>query len=123
MVIYSPLLAAVVWICFVPLFFLIRRFQGIVGQAFTEVRERVGELLGAVSESVVGAATIRAYGVEDRTAARIDAAIENHRRAAVSAQIKAVAAFTSGPARLGSDDGSHHCGRHRPGRSRAAEPG
>ena len=96
MVIYSPVLAAVVWICFVPLFLLIRRFQGIVGQAFTEVRERVGELLGAVSESVVGAATIRAYGVEDRTALRIDAAIENHRRAAVSAQIKAVAAFTSG---------------------------
>jgi ATP-binding cassette, subfamily B, bacterial len=96
MVIYSPVLAAVVWICFVPLFFLIRRFQGIVGQAFTLVRERVGELLAAVSESVVGAATIRAYGVEDRTAARIDTAIENHRRAAVSAQIKAVSAFTSG---------------------------
>lgn len=96
MVIYSPILAAVVWICFVPLFFLIRRFQGIVGRAFTLVRERVGELLGAVSESVVGAATIRAYGVEDRTAARIDAAIENHRSAAVSAQVKAVAAFTSG---------------------------
>ena len=96
MVIYSPVLAAVVWICFVPLFFLIRRFQGIVGQAFTVVRERVGELLAAVSESVVGAATIRAYGVEDRTAVRIDTAIENHRRAAVSAQIKAVSAFTSG---------------------------
>ena len=32
---------------------------------------------GAVSESVVGAATIRAYGVEERTAARIDAAIED----------------------------------------------
>ncbi len=96
MVIYSPVLAAVVWICFVPLFFLIRRFQGIVGAAFTEVRERVGELLAAVSESVVGAATIRAYGVEDRTATRIDVAIENHRRAAVSAQIKAVTAFTSG---------------------------
>jgi putative ABC transport system ATP-binding protein len=96
MVIYSPTLAAVVWICFVPLFLLIRRFQGIVGRAFTLVRERVGELLGAVSESVVGAATIRAYGVEDRTAARIDTAIENHRRASVSAQIKAVSAFTSG---------------------------
>jgi ATP-binding cassette, subfamily B, bacterial len=96
MVIYSPVLAAVVWICFVPLFLLIRRFQDIVGRAFTLVRERVGELLGAVSESVVGAATIRAYGVEDRTAARIDTAIENHRRASVSAQIKAVSVFTSG---------------------------
>ncbi len=93
---YSPALAAIVWVCFVPLFFLIRRFQGIVGAAFTLVRERVGELLAAVSESVVGAATIRAYGVEERTAARIDVAIENHRRAAVSAQVKATSAFTSG---------------------------
>src|SRR5665647_3472690 len=90
MFIYSPLLAAVVWLCFVPLFFLIRRFQGIVGRAFTLVRERVGELLGAVSESVVGAATIRSYGVEDRTAAT--ALIW----ADTEAQIKAVAAFTSG---------------------------
>ena len=96
MFVYSPVLAAVVWACFVPLFFLIRHFQGIVGAAFTLVRERVGELLAAVSESVVGAATIRAYGIEDRTAARIDVAIENHRRAAVSAQIKATSAFTSG---------------------------
>ena len=38
------------------------------------VRERVGDLLGAISEAVVGAQAIRAYGVEDRTAERIDAA-------------------------------------------------
>jgi putative ABC transport system ATP-binding protein len=56
----------------------------------------VGELLGAVAEAVVGAATIRAYGVEDRTAARIDTAIDNHRGAAISAQSKAVLAFSSG---------------------------
>ena len=96
MVVYSPPLAAVVWLCFVPLFFLLRRFQGMVGAAFTLVRQRVGELLAAVSESVVGAATIRAYGVEDRTAARIDEAIESHRRAAVGAQVRAVLAFTTG---------------------------
>ena len=69
-----------VWLCFVPLLFVIRRFQKIVGRAYTIVRERVGDLLAAVSESVVGAATIRAYGVEERTAHRIDAAIEAHRR-------------------------------------------
>jgi ATP-binding cassette subfamily B protein len=96
MVVYSPPLAAVVWLCFLPLFFLLRRFQGAVGAAFTLVRLRVGELLAAVSESVVGAPTIRAYGVEDRTAVRIDEAIENHRRAAISAQVRAVLAFTAG---------------------------
>ncbi|WP_152186513.1 ABC transporter ATP-binding protein, partial [Segeticoccus rhizosphaerae] len=96
MLVYSPVLALVVWACFVPLFFIIRKFQGIVGRAYTAVRERVGDLLGAVAESVVGAATIRAYGVEDRTAARLDSAIEAHRRAAIGAQARSVLAFTTG---------------------------
>ncbi|GAA1233354.1 ABC transporter ATP-binding protein [Oryzihumus leptocrescens] len=96
MVIYSPALAGLVWLCFLPLFVLIRRFQGMVGRAFTLVRQRVGELLGAVAEAVVGAATIRAYGVEERTAARIDEAIANHRTAAIRAQVRAVLSFTTG---------------------------
>jgi ATP-binding cassette, subfamily B, bacterial len=96
MLFYSPLLTGVVWLCFVPLLFVIRRFQAIVGRAYGRVRERVGDLLAAVSESVVGAATIRAYGVEERTAHRIDEAIEAHRAAAVGAQVRAVAAFSSG---------------------------
>jgi ATP-binding cassette, subfamily B, bacterial len=96
MVIYSPPLAAVVWGCYLPLFFIIRQFQGIVGRAYTTVRERVGDMLAAISEAVVGAATIRAYGVEDRTAERIDVAVEEHRRAAVRAQKRAVLAFTTG---------------------------
>ena len=96
MLFYSPLLTAVVWLCFVPLLLVIRRFQRLVGRAYTQVRERVGDLLAAVSESVVGAATIRAYGVEDRTATRIDAAIENHRAASIRAQVRSVMAFSSG---------------------------
>ncbi|HEU4329764.1 MAG TPA: ABC transporter ATP-binding protein [Lapillicoccus sp.] len=96
MVIYSPPLAGVVWACYVPLFFIIRQFQGIVGRAYTAVRERVGDMLAAISEAVVGAATIRAYGVEDRTAERIDVAVEGHRRSAVRAQTRAVMAFTTG---------------------------
>jgi len=96
MLFYSPLLAGVVWLCFVPLLLVIRQFQALVGRAYTRVRERVGDLLAAVSESVVGAATIRAYGVEDRTAARIDHAIEEHRRAAVGAQVRSVLTFSTG---------------------------
>ena len=96
MVVYSPLLGLVVWLCFVPLLFIIRRFQGIVGRAYTRVRERVGDMLGAISEAVVGAQAIRAYGVEDRTAERIDAAVEAHRKAAIGAQARSVVAFTSG---------------------------
>ncbi|HEX5969980.1 MAG TPA: ABC transporter transmembrane domain-containing protein, partial [Intrasporangium sp.] len=96
MLVYSPVLGLVVWVCFVPLFLIIRTFQGIVGRSYTKVRERVGDMLGAISEAVVGAQAIRAYGVEDRTAARIDTAIENHRKAAIGAQARAVMAFTSG---------------------------
>jgi ATP-binding cassette subfamily B protein len=53
-------------------------------------------MLSAISESVVGAATIRAYGVEQRTAGRIDQTVEAHRVASVRAQARSVVAFTSG---------------------------
>ncbi|HEX2705085.1 MAG TPA: ABC transporter ATP-binding protein, partial [Candidatus Lustribacter sp.] len=96
MVAYSPPLAAVVWACYAPLILVIRVLQGIVGRAYTVVRQRVGEMLGAISEAVVGAATIRAYGVADRTAQRIDAAVEAHRAAAMRAQVRAITSFTLG---------------------------
>ncbi|MGB3186439.1 MAG: ABC transporter ATP-binding protein [Ornithinimicrobium sp.] len=96
MLIYSPLLAGVVYLCFLPLVLLIRRYQPMLGRAYGAVRARVGDMLGAISEAVVGAVAIRAYGVADRTQQRIDAAIEDHRRAAIRAQIRSVLAFVSG---------------------------
>ena len=101
MVIYSPILALVVYVCFVPLALLIRRFQPMLGRAYGAVRARVGDMLGAISESIVGATTIRAYGVEDRTAERIDVAIEAHRDSGVKAQIRSVMAYVSGQAFAG----------------------
>lgn len=101
MLVYSPLLAAVAWCCFVPLILVVRRFQGMVGRAYTRVRARVGDLLAAVAESVVGASAVRAYGIQERTAARIDGAIERHRRAAIGAQARGVVAFSSGQASAG----------------------
>lgn len=96
MAVYSPVLALVVYLCFVPLALLVRRFQPMLGRAYGTVRMRVGDMLGSISESIVGATTIRAYGVEDRTATRIDASIEAHRQSAVRAQIRSVMAFVSG---------------------------
>lgn len=96
MVIYSPVLAAVTWGCFIPLVIAVRRMQKSLGAAYGDVRERVGDLLAAVSESVVGAATIRSFGVEDRTAERLDAAIEGHRKAATTAHIRSTIAFSAG---------------------------
>ena len=96
MTIYSWQLTVLVWVCFLPLFLIMRGLQRRVSQAYGVVRERVGDLLGAVSESVVGASTVRAYGIEDRTARRIDSAIERHRAAATRAQGMVALSFSTG---------------------------
>ena len=96
MAVYSWQLTVLVWVCFLPLFLLMRRLQQRVSRAYGMVRERIGDLLGAVSESVVGASTVRAYGIEARTAARIDGAIERHRSSATRAQAIVALTFSSG---------------------------
>ena len=64
MVVYSWQLALVVWVAFLPLGFVIRALQKRLAAAYLRVRERVGVMLGAVAESVVGAEVVRAYGIE-----------------------------------------------------------
>ena len=93
---YSWQLTLLVWLCFLPLFLLMRFFQKRVSAAYGLVRERVGDLLGAVSESVVGASTVRAYAIEERTGRRIDGAIERHRSAATRAQALVALTFSTG---------------------------
>ena len=96
MLVYSPTLTAVVWIAFVPMFLVIRYGQKYVNRAYTLVRERVGAMLGAVSESVVGAETVRAYGVSERTGRRIGGAVEATRSAQARSQVLVAATFSSG---------------------------
>ena len=96
MLVYSPLLTAIVWGCFLPMFALARPMQRAVSASYGRVRERVGDVLSAVSESVVGAATIRAYAAERRTAERVDAAVQAHRDAAVQAQTRVALVFSTG---------------------------
>jgi putative ABC transport system ATP-binding protein len=96
MAIYSWQLTLLVWLVFVPLFVLLRHFQRRLTSAYTAVRERVGDMLGAVSEAVVGAQVVRAYAIEDRTAGRIDAAINRHRTAAIDAQRLVAVTFSFG---------------------------
>ncbi|MGI8722692.1 MAG: ABC transporter ATP-binding protein [Geodermatophilaceae bacterium] len=94
MAVYSWQLTLLVYLCFFPLALAVRFFQRRLSVAYGTVRQRVGEMLGAVSESVVGAVTVRAYGVGDRTATRVDKAIDAHYRSAVKAQ-SLVAGFFS----------------------------
>ncbi|MFI6923832.1 ABC transporter ATP-binding protein [Nonomuraea spiralis] len=86
MLVYSWQLTLLVWVCFVPLVIALPRFQRLLSRAYTTVRERTGDMLAAVSESVVGAAVIRAYASERRTAERIDKAVDANRTAQIKAQ-------------------------------------
>ncbi|RZU31404.1 ABC transporter ATP-binding protein [Blastococcus saxobsidens] len=96
MSVYSWQLTLLVLVCFVPLAIAIRAFARRLVRVYGVVRARVGDVLAAVAESVVGAPTVRAYGVRARTAARIDAAIDRHYRAQVDAQKVTAAIFVSG---------------------------
>ncbi|MEO3823665.1 ABC transporter ATP-binding protein [Actinomadura sp. B10D3] len=93
MVVYSWQLALLVWAAFVPLAFALRRFQRILSKAYMRVRERMGDLLAAVSESVVGASVIRAYASEERTGRRVDDTVEAYRSSQARAQAMVALTF------------------------------
>ncbi|MEV2274852.1 ABC transporter ATP-binding protein [Nocardiopsis sp. NPDC049922] len=86
MAVYSWQLTLVVWICFLPLLFGARWLQKLLSRAYLKVRERTGDMLGVIGETVMGAAVIRAHGTEERTAQRIDTTVLATRRAQVRAQ-------------------------------------
>jgi len=96
MAIYSWQLTLLVLVCFIPLGIAVKYFARRLADVYGVVRERVGDVLGAVAESVVGAPTVRAYGVRARTAARIDHAIDRHYEASVHAQRVTAAVYVSG---------------------------
>ena len=86
MAVYSWQLTLVVWLCFLPLFVSLRFFQRRLSAAYAYARRQVGVMLSAISEPVVGAATVRSYAVEGRTQQRIDNAIDANMRASIKAQ-------------------------------------
>jgi putative ABC transport system ATP-binding protein len=61
MLAYNWLLAVIAIGIAIPLFFVLRVVQGHLVGAYSEARERNGEMLATVSELVTGAETIRAY--------------------------------------------------------------
>ncbi|CCH88827.1 putative ABC-type multidrug transport system, ATPase and permease component [Modestobacter italicus] len=96
MAVYSWQLTLLVLVCFIPLAFAVKFFARRLATVYGVVRERIGEVLAAVGESVVGAPTVRAYGIRARTAARLDRAIDRHYRASVDAQKTTAAVYVSG---------------------------
>ncbi|ATG50960.1 multidrug ABC transporter ATP-binding protein [Brachybacterium vulturis] len=67
MLFYSWPLAIVVWLCYIPILLVMGTLQRRIRARFQLVRTEVGRMLGAVSEALVGSATVRAYGIEART--------------------------------------------------------
>ena len=96
MLFYSWQLTLLVYVCFAPLAWLARVMSRRLALAYGIVRERVGLVLSGVSEAVVGAPVVKAFGVGARTGRRIDDAIDLHRDAAVRAQRLAALTFSGG---------------------------
>ncbi len=71
MVAYSWELALVVLACFLPLSIALGILQPKIAGAFRGVRSRMGDLLARTSEQLVGVATIRSYGVQERMRQRL----------------------------------------------------
>ncbi len=78
---YSWQLALVTVAVFAPMLPILRALQRRQLRAYDAVRTRVGETLSEVSESVMGASVIRAYGTEAATRRRLHGAIGRQYRA------------------------------------------
>jgi len=96
MLVYSWPLTLLVYFCFIPMVFATRGFQRRLSTRYALVRRRVGDMLGAVSESVVGAHVVRAYGAQRRTADRVDETVEAYRSAQSRAQVLVAVVFSAG---------------------------
>jgi ATP-binding cassette subfamily B protein len=81
MFIYSWQLALIVLGVISPLFLVLRLMQKGMLRAYDTVRTRVGETLSEISESLMGAAVVRAYGLEGRTNQRLKEAIRRRYKA------------------------------------------
>ena len=87
------LLALALLLVTVPLLRVIQRRQL---HAYDGLREAVGSTMGEVSESLMGAATIRAYGLEERARGRVRRAVRGQYRAHMRAARWMAVVFTVG---------------------------
>lgn len=96
MLIYDWRLTMVAVVTVLPLVAVLRAMQRRVVVAWDAFRTRVGESLAAISESIQGAAVIRAYGVQAQAQRRVMRAVEGRRQAEVRAGTIGAFFFPSG---------------------------
>ena len=77
MAIYSWQLTLVTIVAFLPVIPILRFLQRRQLVAYDKVRVRTGDMLGEFSETITGAAAVRAYGLETRARDRLHARIES----------------------------------------------
>jgi len=91
MLAYSWQLSLLVLLAFIPMVLSLLWIQPRVRDAFHQVRVKMGDLLGRTSEQIVGVATIRSYGVQERMRQRlrddIDGILDAEKRASVLASL------------------------------------
>ena len=93
MLVFSWQLTLGIVILVVPLALTVRALQGRLQRAYDTARTRVGEMLSEVSESVMGAAVVRAYGLDESTHGKVRRAIDRRYRAEVVAHLRAATLF------------------------------
>jgi ATP-binding cassette, subfamily B, bacterial len=83
--IYSWQLAVLVVAVFVPMLPIMVLLQRRQLRAYDLLRTRISEMLTEISESIMGASVVRAYGIEERTRERVHRAVELSYRARMQA--------------------------------------
>ncbi|HEX5904188.1 MAG TPA: ABC transporter ATP-binding protein [Actinomycetota bacterium] len=93
MLLYSWQLTIPVVLLVIPLLAIVLRMQTALSAAYDLVRTRVGEMLSEVSESVMGAGVVRAYGLDEQTDVRVKRSIHRRYHAQVHAHFRAATMF------------------------------
>ena len=94
--VYSWPIALLVTACYAPVLPWYRWLQRRQLEAYDVYRTRVGEMLTQFSEAVMGAAVIRAYGIEGRTSDRLERSIGGRYRARLRAHRYMAGVFVTG---------------------------
>lgn len=93
MLVYSWQLTLVTLVIVSPLILVLRVMQRGMLRAYDRLRTRVAETMSEVSESLMGVAVVRAYGVEEHIDFRVKSAIDSQYRAQVHANKFGAAIF------------------------------
>jgi ATP-binding cassette, subfamily B, bacterial len=96
MLAYSWQLTVITLVIVSPLLLVLRRLQKGMLRAYDIVRTRVSETMSEISESLMGVAVVRAYGVEEHIDRRVKATIHNQYRSQITANKFTAAIFPVG---------------------------